>query len=292
MPLSMTGHGQASHRFGEFSIDVEIRTVNNRFLKVSTKVSELSLSIEPELESIVREYLKRGTVSLSVRVVSRGGYPSKLVNQSMLSAYIREAKIAAESTNTPFIADFANLLSLSGVLEPQSSTDLPELNEAIRETVRDALKDLHQMRSIEGLSMKSKFIENLKQVREHRHSILQRAPVVISDYQSKLESRVRVAYESRGIGLETVDLLREVTLFCDKTDISEELTRLESHLDQFEKAIESEESQGRRLDFLVQELGRETNTIGSKANDAELSYHVVAIKTILEQIRELVQNVE
>ena len=292
MPLSMTGHGQASHRFGEFSIDVEIRTVNNRFLKVSTKVSELSLSIEPELESIVREYLKRGTVSLSVRVVSRGGYPSKLVNQSMLSAYIREAKIVAESTNTPFIADFANLLSLPGVLEPQSSTDLPELNEAIRETVRDALKDLHQMRSIEGLSMKSKFIENLKQVREHRHSILQRAPVVISEYQSKLESRVRVAYESRGIGLETVDLLREVTLFCDKTDISEELTRLESHLDQFEKAIESEESQGRRLDFLVQELGRETNTIGSKANDAELSHHVVAIKTILEQIRELVQNVE
>ena len=292
MPLSMTGHGQASHRFGEFSIDVEIRTVNNRFLKVSTKVSELSLSIEPELESIVREYLKRGTVSLSVRVVSRGGYPSKLVNQSMLSAYIREAKIVAESTNTPFIADFANLLSLPGVLEPQSSTDLPELNVAIRETVRDALKDLHQMRSIEGLSMKSKFIENLKQVREHRHSILQRAPVVISEYQSKLESRVRVAYESRGIGLETVDLLREVTLFCDKTDISEELTRLESHLDQFEKAIESEESQGRRLDFLVQELGRETNTIGSKANDAELSYHVVAIKTILEQIRELVQNVE
>ena len=288
----MTGHGQASHRFGEFSIDVEIRTVNNRFLKVSTKVSELSLSIEPELESVVREYLKRGTVSLSVRVVSRGGYPSKLVNQSMLSAYIREAKIAAESTNTPFIADFANLLSLPGVLEPQSSTDLPELNEAIRETVRDALKDLHQMRSIEGLSMKSKFIENLKQVREHRHSILQRAPVVISEYQSKLESRVRVAYESRGIGLETVDLLREVTLFCDKTDISEELTRLESHLDQFEKAIESEESQGRRLDFLVQELGRETNTIGSKANDAELSHHVVAIKTILEQIRELVQNVE
>jgi uncharacterized protein (TIGR00255 family) len=292
VPLSMTGHGQASHRFGEFSIDVEIRTVNNRFLKVSTKVSELSLSIEPELESIVREYLKRGTVSLSVRVVSRGGYPSKLVNQSMLSAYIREAKIVAESTNTPFIADFANLLSLPGVLEPQSSTDLPELNEAIRETVRDALKDLHQMRSIEGLSMKSKFIENLKQVREHRHSILQRAPVVISEYQSKLESRVRVAYESRGIGLETVDLLREVTLFCDKTDISEELTRLESHLDQFEKAIESEESQGRRLDFLVQELGRETNTIGSKANDAELSHHVVAIKTILEQIRELVQNVE
>jgi uncharacterized protein (TIGR00255 family) len=288
----MTGHGQASHRLGEFSIDVEIRTVNNRFLKVATKVSELSLSIEPELENIVREYLKRGTVSLNVRVFSRGSYPSTLVNQAMLSAYIREAKIAAESTNTLFQADFANLLSLPGVLEPQSSTNLPELNEAIRATVRDALKDLQQMRAIEGSSMKSKFLENLKQVRQHRHSILERAPVVISDYQSKLESRVRIAFESRGIGLETVDLLREVTLFCDKTDISEELTRLESHLDQFEKAIESEESQGRRLDFLVQELGRETNTIGSKANDAELSHHVVAIKTILEQIRELVQNVE
>lgn len=288
----MTGHGQASHRLGEFSIDVEIRTVNNRFLKVLTKVSELSLSIEPELENIVREYLKRGTVSLNVRVFSRGCYPSTLVNQAMLAAYIREAKIAAESTNTLFQADFANLLNLPGVLEPQSSTDLPELNEAIRDTVRDALKDLQQMRAIEGLSMKLKFLENLKQVREHRHSILDRAPVVISDYQSKLESRVRMAVESRGIGLETVDLLREVTLFCDKTDISEELTRLESHLDQFEKAIESEESQGRRLDFLVQELGRETNTIGSKANDADLSHHVVAIKTILEQIRELVQNVE
>ncbi|MFN9641723.1 MAG: YicC/YloC family endoribonuclease [Pirellula sp.] len=292
MPLSMTGHGQASHRLGEFSIDVEIRTVNNRYLKVSTKVSELALAIEPDLENIVRDYLKRGTVSLSVRVVSRGSYPSNLINQSMLSAYIREAKVAAESTNTPFQADFATLLGLPGVLEPQSSTDLPELNDAVRATVRDALKDLQHMRAIEGSSMKSKLKENLQQVREYRQFILQRAPVVISDYQSKLESRVRIAFESRGIGLETVDLLREVTLFCDKTDISEELTRLDSHLDQFEKAIESEESQGRRLDFLVQELGRETNTIGSKANDAEISQHVVAIKTILEQIRELVQNVE
>ncbi|MFN9418656.1 MAG: YicC/YloC family endoribonuclease, partial [Pirellula sp.] len=275
-----------------FSIDVEIRTVNNRYLKVSTKVSELALAIEPDLENIVRDYLKRGTVSLSVRVVSRGSYPSNLINQSMLSAYIREAKVAAESTNTPFQADFATLLGLPGVLEPQSSTDLPELNDAVRATVRDALKDLQHMRAIEGSSMKSKLKENLQQVREYRQFILQRAPVVISDYQSKLESRVRIAFESRGIGLETVDLLREVTLFCDKTDISEELTRLDSHLDQFEKAIESEESQGRRLDFLVQELGRETNTIGSKANDAEISQHVVAIKTILEQIRELVQNVE
>lgn len=292
MPLSMTGHGQASHRLGEFSIDVEIRTVNNRFLKVSTKVSELASSVEPELEGIVREYLKRGTVSLSVRVVSRGSYPSNLVNQTLLAAYIREAKLVAESENTPFQADFANFLSLPGVLEPQVTNDHPELDEAIRATVCNALKDLQQMRGIEGASMKSKFIENLKQIREHRHSILQRAPVVISDYQLKLESRVRNAFESRGIDLETVDLLREVTLFCDKTDISEELTRLESHLDQFEKAMESEESQGRRLDFLVQELGRETNTIGSKANDAELALHVVAIKTILEQIRELVQNVE
>lgn len=122
--------------------------------------------------------------------------------------------------------------------------------------------------------------------------IADRAPLVLQDYQARLEQKVRAAVESRGLELGDSDLTREVVLFSDKSDISEELTRLDSHIKQFHGLFDQKESQGRRIDFLLQEMGRETNTIGSKANDSEISSHVVTIKVIIEQIRELVQNVE
>lgn len=292
MLLSMTGHGESSKRMGGFSIDVEIRTVNNRFLKLITKLSEFAAPLESELEGMVRDFLKRGSVSLYVRVSSSDFEQSAFVNQPVLQAYLRAAKEAADALFLPFQPDISGFMNLPGVLDTPKPGDNPELEQGIREVCRSALEDLQAMRKAEGEAMASKFRDYMLELRSLRQAIVQRVPQVIADYQNKLEQRVRTACESRGLELESSEFLREVALFCDKADVSEELTRLDSHFLQFETVLQAPESQGRKLDFLIQELGRETNTIGSKANDAEISVCVVSMKTILEQIRELVQNVE
>lgn len=289
----MTGHGQSLTRLPGYSIDVEVRTVNNRFLKVSTKLSDLALPIEPEIEGLVRDVLKRGSVSIAVRVVATGdGDSMTRVNQPILQSYLREARKAAEIVGVNFDGNVGPFLSLPGVLQVTLDDENPALEEAIRSTCTAALVDLQKMRSQEGDAMATKFADYLDTIRALRHTIESRAPMVVADYRGRLEQRVKSILEEKGLEQSQLDLVREVALYCDRTDISEEITRLGSHLDQFTTAIQSSESQGRRLDFLVQEMGRETNTIGSKANDAEISHCVVSIKTLLEQIRELVQNVE
>lgn len=292
MLLSMTGHGQASQKSETHSVEVEIRTVNNRFLKISTKLSDQISSLEPEIESLTRSFLKRGSVSISVRVSGLASTDLPQVNLQVLQHFVAQAKMAAELTDVPFQIDWGTLYQLPGVLSPPRSECDEDLARVVLSTCELALSDLQVMRSREGAAMQAKFEEYLVQLRKLRSVILARAPQVVAEYQTKLEQRVRTAFESRGVEIDAVDLLREVTIFADRADIAEELTRLESHLEQFERAIRSDESQGRRLDFLLQELGRETNTIGSKANDALISKEVVSQKTILEQIRELVQNVE
>ncbi|AMV30796.1 hypothetical protein VN12_01680 [Pirellula sp. SH-Sr6A] len=292
MLLSMTGHGESSKRLGGYAIEVEIRTVNNRFLKILTKLSDLAAPLESDLEGLVRDFLKRGSVSLYVRVTSSDVEESAFVNQPVLQAYLRAAKEAADAMLLPFHPDVSGFMALPGVLDTPKPGDNPELEQGIREACAEALQDLQAMRRAEGEAMSNKFQEYLRDLRSLRDSISRRAPQVVLDYQTKLEQRIRTACESRGLDLESSEFVREVALFCDKADISEELTRLESHFHQFETVLRASESQGRKLDFLVQELGRETNTIGSKANDAEISVCVVSMKTILEQIRELVQNIE
>ncbi len=292
MPLSMTGHGQASLRYGDCSVDVEVRTVNNRYLKIVPKVSEPLSGVEPELEHIVRDYLRRGSVTLSVRLTNFGSQQASLVNQDLLRSYLTEAKQVADDLLIPFHPELSGFLGLPGVVQPQY-VDLSEgLMEAIKSACRTALEDLQTMRRAEGEAMAAKFREYLRTLEENLKYIATRSPQVSVDYQQRLEQRVRLAVESRGLEIGAIDLLREITLFCDRSDIAEERTRLASHVEQFRQALEAEESQGRRLEFLTQEMGREINTIGAKANDAEISTYVVAIKTILEQMRELVQNVE
>lgn len=292
MLLSMTGHGQSSLKNGVHSVEVEIRTVNNRFLKISSKLSEQISALDSDIENLVRQFVKRGSVSVSVRISGIAASDVPSVNQALLQSYVAEIAVAAKATRTAPNFSWGEILQLPGVLAaPRAECD-DVLCRLVLEACGLALEDLQAMRQREGAAMHAKFEEYLVSLRGIRRAIEERAPVVVAEYQSKLEQRVRSVFESRGVELEAVDLLREVTLFCDRADIAEELTRLSSHLDQFDMAINNEESQGRRLDFLLQELGRETNTIGSKANDACISKDVVTQKTILEQIRELVQNVE
>jgi uncharacterized protein (TIGR00255 family) len=158
--------------------------------------------------------------------------------------------------------------------------------------VEAAADQLNLMRTREGSSMARQLVESISQLRTLSQIIQERAPVIITDYQSRLETKIKKMLLTLGIEYQTVDLLREVQIFADRTDICEELVRLNSHFDQFLTAIEDPESQGRKLDFLIQEVFREINTIGSKGNDSQVAHAVVQMKTVVEQMREIVQNVE
>lgn len=289
----MTGHGQSSTKSGINTIDVEVRTVNNRFLKVTARAPELSPAFEGEIEGLVRDFIRRGSVTVNVRVSGgiAGGANDVLSNQA-LQTYLQAAKKASKEYGVQIDLDWGSLLQLPGVLETKGNLDDPVILEAARVGIRNALTDLQRMRQAEGNSMQERLLSYLLELESIVAKIGSRASVVLQDYQLRLEQKVRAAVESRGLELGDLDLTREVVLFSDKSDISEELTRLDSHLKQFHGLFQQKESQGRRIDFLLQEMGREANTIGSKANDAEISSHVVTIKVIMEQIRELVQNVE
>ncbi len=288
----MTGHGQAGIRHGDFAIDVEIRTVNNRYLKVVSKISELASALEPQLESIVRDFLKRGSVTVSVRVSQAGRSNATSINQKTLEDYLTQSKSIAATLGIEFQYSLGQLLLLPGVLESTRQQDDDQLLEVVRKAVQSALVDLQSMRSKEGEAMRTQFTEILSQIASNKLSIELRAPEVVAEYRTKLDQRIRNGLANLGHDATEMDLLREVLIYADRCDISEEITRLASHLSQFHAALSNPESQGRRLDFLIQELFRETNTIGSKANDSQVSQLVVSIKTAIEQMRELVQNVE
>ena len=288
----MTGHGQAGIRHGDFAIDVEIRTVNNRYLKVVSKISELASALEPQLESIVRDFLKRGSVTVSVSVSQAGRSNATSINQKTLEDYLTQSQSIAATLGIEFQYSLGQLLLLPGVLESTRQQDDDQLLEVVRKAVQSALVDLQSMRSKEGEAMRTQFTEILSQIASNKLSIELRAPEVVAEYRTKLDQRIRNGLANLGHDATEMDLLREVLIYADRCDISEEITRLASHLSQFHAALSNPESQGRRLDFLIQELFRETNTIGSKANDSQVSQLVVSIKTAIEQMRELVQNVE
>ncbi len=292
MIYSMTGQGRAKLAVDGMEIEAEVRSVNNRFLKVTFKLTDPLSPFELAMENLVREHLKRGSVHVFVRYSGTGQSQSASINTDLLEHYLRQTIQAVKKTGYPLTLELGSVLNLPGVLAPGNVADESALSELTLKTLSAALLDLNKMRQTEGDAMGRQLLELIRLVRELRGQIEVRAPEVIVEYRKRLESRVRMALNDLGHSADELDILREVLQFSDRCDVREELVRLSSHLDRFEEALQGAESQGRRLDFLIQEIFRETNTIGAKANDATIAHYVVSIKTSVEQMRELVQNVE
>jgi uncharacterized protein (TIGR00255 family) len=289
--VSMTGHGRAQQTSDALAIDVEVRSVNNRFLKVTAKLHESLSFLEPQIESTVRDKVRRGTVHVSIRVSGAANLSAQKVCVQTLRSYLDQAYQTLVSS-TLISVELGSVLQLPGVLLPSEGVDPEKVAGLVLSTLEKALEDLNRMRKIEGEQMAKELLEAIANVAQRVDEIEQRAPNVVSDYRKRLENRVRAALSDLVPSVGEIDLLREVIQFSDRSDIREEIVRLKSHLDQFVETVRAKDSQGRRLDFLTQEIGRETNTIGAKANDSAIAHLVVAIKTTVEQIRELVQNVE
>jgi uncharacterized protein (TIGR00255 family) len=290
----MTGFGEARLQESRWTIEVEIRTVNNRHFKLSTKLSEEFAALESALEHLVREKVKRGTVQVNVKFQRPRRPEDYRLNLVALASYRDQLRGMDCCGSEPPPVDLAQLLALPGVVEEvglpgrDSQHEWPEVAQVISE----ALNALQSARAKEGRAMAAELIALGRSIGDHLGQIADRAPMVVQAYQKRLTDRIRALVLDQGVTIESGDLVREIAILADRSDISEEIVRLRAHLAQYVAIIEEPESSGRKLEFLLQEMGREINTIGSKANDIEISRTVVEVKALLEKIRELVQNVE
>ena len=289
---SMTGHGRAQQIEEGLSIDAEVRSVNNRFLKVTFKLHESLAFLENQIEGLVREKVRRGSVHVTLRLSGGAAAMANKVSESTLKSYLDQVVRSVGIQGYSIVIELGSALQLPGVLLPNPGAEPEKLTALALSTIGQALDHLNRMRQIEGQQMGKELTESAAKVRAISDQIEARAPNVLIDYRKRLESRVRSSLAELIPTVGEIDVLREVVQFSDRCDIREEIVRLHSHLEQFHSALSDKESQGRRLDFLIQEIARETNTIGAKANDATIAHGVVSIKTTIEQMRELVQNVE
>jgi uncharacterized protein (TIGR00255 family) len=296
MLLSMTGFGEAHGHANNLTVAVEMRSVNSRHFKLNYRSSEGYAGLEPDVERALRDSVRRGTVQVNLRVNRDASSDDYRLNTTVLDGYCRQlqAFLARPNLHGGSSLHWESLLSLPGVVEEKthSHEDPHEDWPSIEPLVREAVDALSRMRAEEGRALAADLLAQCDVIAANLIKIDGRAPLVSDDYRDRLVDRVNRVMQEFEIKIQPSDLVREVSLFVDRSDISEEIVRLRSHLAQFQAAVNLPESAGRKLEFIAQEMGREINTIGSKANDTEISEYVVEVKTALERIREQVQNVE
>ena len=294
MLQSMTGHGAAHIHATGLSVFVEIRTVNSRYYKLSVRITEGFAALESRVDEVVRRAIRRGTVQIDVRVLRESAADQYRLNESVLAGYARQARELAERLQLETAVRLDALLLLPGVAEEQltASADHDGCWPKIEQALVEALRDLSRMREEEGRAMAADLLDKCQTIAAELDQIEQRAPLVVEGYRQRLAERISRLLSDYQVRVEPADIVREVGLFAERSDISEEVVRLRSHLDQFRANMHSPEAEGRKLEFVTQEMFREANTIGSKANDAEIARRVIDIKASIERIREMIQNVE
>jgi uncharacterized protein (TIGR00255 family) len=290
----MTGFGDAHCQRDDLAVAVEMRTINSRYLKLTIRTNEAYGSLEPMIESEVRKRVRRGTILVNVRVDRVHSAQDYRVNAEVLESYRHQLEAIGRLSSHPEPVPLATLLLLPGVVceETGRAVDVTDDWPVIRDTLSQAMDALDRMRAEEGRTMCQDLLANCRAAAASLAEIDKRAPLVVEAYRGRLKERLEKLLAEYQVTLDPADLIKEVSLFAERSDISEEVVRLRSHLDQFEAAMESPECSGRKLEFLTQEMVREGNTIASKANDVEISRHAIEIKAAIERIREMIQNVE
>ena len=290
----MTGFGDAQVEDGDLTVSVEMRSVNNRFLKVQSRLPDGLASLESVIDKLVRKSLARGAVTVSIRLQRQKRESGYQLNTTLLHACWEQLQTAAARMGTQPPADLSSLLVLPDIVQEDNARQANDERaaELIRQAVHQALTRLQVFRADEGRSITADLGELADALTARLEQIITRAPLVVTDYAARLLERVRDALTAAGASVDSSDLIREVSIFADRADINEEITRLKSHLVQFRSFLEQPASEGRKLEFLGQEIYREINTIGAKANDVEIAHHVVEMKATVEKVREILQNVE
>jgi uncharacterized protein (TIGR00255 family) len=293
MIKSMTGYGRAALEQDGYRLLVEIKAVNHRFTEVVVRMPREYLAFEDRMKKAVLERVARGRLDVYVTVEKTAPIAKTVVIDEDLAVSVKRAFDAlAERLGLEERLPLSELLRQEGLLSVKEEAEDPErLGSLLIACTGAAADDLIRMRLDEGERLAREFAARLVKLRRIAEEIAARSPQVVEEYRNRLRERIEEALGGTGL-LDEARLLTEVAIFADRASIDEELTRLNSHFQQFEATLQAEEPVGRKLDFLVQEMNREVNTIGSKANDLEIACLVVEAKSTLEQIREQIQNVE
>ena len=294
MVLSMTGFGEATCGNESAKVGVTVRSVNNRHLKITVRCGESHSILEGDVEKLVRQAIQRGTVNVTVRVVALGGLPDCGVNEAVLEAYWYRMRNIQRRLRVRDSVRLGDLLALPGVVSDEpSDPDAARRDWGLVQTAaQQAIDAMNRMRSDEGQAMAGELADFARCLDQHLDEIERRAPGVVDDYRTRLHERLQVLLADADIELDRGDILREISIFTDRSDIREEIVRLRSHGEQFLQTLEADGPAGRKLEFLTQEMFREANTIGSKANDVAISHRIVEIKSLVDRMREQIQNVE
>ncbi len=291
MIKSMTGYGKASLSIENREYQIEIKSVNHRYLDMNIKMPRTISYLEEEVKKTIMTYVKRGKVDVFITFENNSTEGRKIqINKEIASVYIKELRKLAEEENILANIEVTEISKYPDVLSIQNEQNEEKIKQELIEVTKQATQKLVEMRSAEGSKMAQDLLQRVEEVQQNVTKISDQSTGLIQDYVVKLESRIKEILPNHEV--DPNRLAQEVVIFADKCSVQEEITRLNSHIAQFKSFLQTEEPIGKKLDFLIQEMNRETNTIGSKANCLEITNMVIDIKTQLENIREQIQNIE
>ena len=293
MLISMTGFGRAECQDGDYSYKAEIRSVNNRFIEINTRLPKAFLDLELPLKKLVKSHCARGSINVTITLANANGNPGDWEikpNLPLASQYVEALKEIQTSLGLEDKVNIDSIIGLRDIIKVEPVTIDPAKESLLLNIAESALASLQKMREEEGKYLQNDLSERIDTIEKHVEQIKTRQPEIIQEYKARLKEKIKLLND--GIEIDESRLAQETAILADRCDITEEITRFVSHLKQFRKLFESTEPMGRKLEFITQEINREVNTMGSKSSDIQVANLVIEIKSALEKIREQLQNIE
>ena len=291
MIKSMTGYGKSSLSINSREYQVEIKTVNHKYIDTNIRIPRVISYLEEEVRKTIASKIKRGKVDISINFenYSKEGNDIR-INTELAKMYIQNLKKLAEEENLSADIQVTDITKMPDVLIIKNDLDENIIKEEIKQVLNDAIEQVLVMREKEGIKISEDILNKISQIEDKVEEIFSLSTGLIEEYVVKLEARVKELLKTEEVDKNR--LMQEIVIYADKCSVEEEITRMRSHISQLRELIKTNEPTGKKMDFIIQEMNRETNTIGSKANNLEITNRIVAIKTILEDIREQIQNIE
>ena len=289
----MTGFSRHENQNEDLTCKVEIRSVNNRFIDIKTRLPKSLAPLELPLKKMVKSKCARGSFDISIAIEKNGDSEANLEvapNLPLATEYLNAFKNIQEGLGLKGEIDINTILSQRDVVKPELKKVEDSSEEIVLQTVDKTLTDLVKMREDEGKNLEKDILNQISSIKALGKLISTKQSITVQEFQDKLKEKIQTL--TTGIEIDPARIAQESALLADRCDVTEELVRLESHLDQFNKLVASHEPQGRKLEFLTQEINREVNTMGSKTIDLEVSKAVIEMKSCLEKIREQLANIE
>ena len=291
MIKSMTGYGKSSLSINLREYQVEVKTVNHKYIDTNIRLPRSISYLEDDIRKLITSKLKRGKVDVLITFENFNKDDNEIkINKELAKMYIDSFKDLAQEENLSTNIDVTEITKLPDVVIVKSNIDEEQIKSELLQVVENAVNNLIEMRQSEGNRISGDILAKISQIEEKNEEIFGLSTGLIREYVVKLETRIKEILKTEE--LDKSRLMQEIVIYADKCSVEEEVTRLRSHISQLREIIKSKEPTGKKMDFLIQEMNRETNTIGSKANNLEITNRVIDIKTILEDIREQVQNIE